>query len=253
MMWTFTTIGSCVLVLALLTVLLLVLLVQQQRSSKQIAVWFLSAIVGVLLGVAGSAAAIGLLGYEVERIPAWRANAVGEAVEVAAAETAAEGAPSGPGMGMGPMMGGMGGPPGGFAPSPSRQLTSLVRKIDLLTSNIALNLSAEQTTAVLKLIDGIEVTEQVSDEDAQAKYDAILAVLTEEQKAKQEAIGLPRRTGGGPGGPGAGMGGPGGNPFASEENAAALKNLRARFGAGTPAEEPAEAPAEKTAEKPPTS
>jgi hypothetical protein len=242
--------GSCVLVLALLTVFVLVLAVRQQRTKRDLPLWLLSGFVGVLLGVAGSAAAVLLTHYDlVRRIPPDPAQLAAEAA-AANAETEAhsermDGMAQGPGGGMGGMMGGGRGGPGGFAPAPKRQLTTLVQKIDLLTGDVALDLTTDQATQICGLLADIETSETMSDEEATAKYDALLAVLSEEQRAKEQAVGLPRRPrrGGGPG-MGGMMGGPGSgpsdeNPFRSEENAQALTQLRERFGAASP---PAEAP-----------
>jgi hypothetical protein len=59
----------------------------------------------------------------------------------------------------------------------------------------------------------------------------------DDQRAKQEAVGLPVRRGGRGGGPGAGDGGgeqaEDANPFAEEGNAAALNSLLGRFGEPT--------------------
>ena len=88
-------------------------------------------------------------------------------------------------------------------------------------------------------------------------------MFNDDQKAKQDAIGLPFSRGGrgGRGGGGSGGGSPGGpgggeqeedaNPFAQEQNAAALQSLLERFGE-PPTDEPTAdaAPKETTAEKP---
>jgi hypothetical protein len=119
------------------------------------------------------------------------------------------------GMGGGGMgMGGMGGM--GMGPRPKRDLTTLVRKIDLLTGDIAVTLSAEQTVAVNDCLKDLEKPAKMSDDEAKAKHDKLLALFNDAQKARFEAIGLPRpapRAGGagGPSGPG-GMAGMAGGP-----------------------------------------
>lgn len=237
--------------------------------------WLAAALVGIVAGAGGAVAAAHLLGYELLAKEVPNANTVDPNATVTAerAGTPPPGAtPSagGPGGGMGGGMGGMGG--GGFGGGggggggggAKRQLTSLVRKIEILTGDVVLKLSAEQSTALLAALTDIEKAEKMTDDEAQAKYDAILALLDEEQKAKQDAIGLPFRRGGG-GGPGGGGGGPGGggagpgggggfgggpgggggfggggggqggggnadaNPFAEEANTKALTSLRERF------------------------
>jgi hypothetical protein len=63
----------------------------------------------------------------------------------------------------------------------------------------------------------------------------MLALLDDDQKVKQEAIGLPfGRGGGGRGGPGGGEAPPeDANPFADEQNAQALTALLDRLGGDT--------------------
>ena len=140
-------------------------------------------------------------------------------------------------------MGGMGGP------NPKRDLTTLVRKIALLTGDIALKLSPEQAQGVSAALADVEKADELSDDDAKAKNDQILALLDDGQKAQLDAIGLPRpQRGAGGGSPGGPPPAPPANPFQDETNAAALKNLRQKVGgetapgdAGTPAAPPAEA------------
>ena len=134
------------------------------------------------------------------------------------------------------MGGGMGGGMGGNrAPSPKRQLTTLVRKLELLTGDIAVKLTPDQSAAIAALVADLAKTEKLSDDEAIAKYEALRAILSDDQKAKEEAIGLPfrRPAGGGGGGFGGGLAGggdqnPDANPFQEAENAAALKSLHGR-------------------------
>jgi hypothetical protein len=131
----------------------------------------------------------------------------------------------GGGMGGG-MMGGMGG-----GPRPKQQLTTLVRKLELLTGDIALTLTEEQRQAIAKQLDEFSELKTLTDEEAEKKYNELLALFDETQKAKQEAVGLPFRRGGGGGGFGGGgaQPAPDANPFESETNANALKSLRERL------------------------
>ncbi|HUT90833.1 MAG TPA: hypothetical protein VMY37_15115 [Thermoguttaceae bacterium] len=245
------------LAVGLLTLLLLVLVWQRQRSGKTIVVWLTSAVTGILLGCVGSLAIVCLAGYHVEVVHGtpeiFPSAPVPGTDEVAMEDMSAMGMPA---MG-GPGMGGPGGG-GGRPPRPKRDLTTLVRKIDLLTGDVGLIVSDEQVGSLLGCLADVETAETMSDDDAQAKHDEILAVLDEDQKSRLDAIDLPRRRpgGGGPGGPGGpgggGSGGPGGggpggpgggeqaedaNPFQEESNAEALTHLRERFGA---TDEPAE-------------
>ncbi len=148
--------------------------------------------------------------------------------------------PGGPG-GMGGMGGGPGGPGGmgGRGPSPKRQLSTLVRKLELLTGDIAIRLEPAQAETLGKTLAAVQAKESMTDDEAKAVYDAMLATLDERQKTQQDSISLPfRRGSGGPGGGGPGAGGPMGgqppapdaNPFAEEEAAKALASLIERLG-----------------------
>ncbi len=233
-----------------LAVLLLILAWLANRSGSTAQLWVSSALAGVLLGVAGTMVTIKHKGYSILKV----ANE-----EPAEANNATAG-PGGGGAGGGGMMGMMmGGPPsgksgggfggggggfggGGGQPSPKAQLTSLVRKLEILTGDVAIQLSAEQKTNLGKELADLEA-DKMSDDDAKKKLDAINALLDEPQRAKQEAIGLPRpvgRAGGGGGGGGFGGGGGGGgfggpppdptaNPFAETNTLKALKSLRSRL------------------------
>jgi cell division septation protein DedD len=164
------------------------------------------------------------------------------------------------GMGGGGMGGGMG---GGRQPSPKMLLGSLVRKLDLLTGDIQIRLTDSQATAVRQKLEELAAKSAMSDDEAKEAHDALLALLDDDQKARQDAVGLPMRRGGG-GGPmgGGGGGGPMGgggapaadaSPFAREDNSKALQSLVMRLG-GTPAAAPTaeEKPAEeKPAEEKP--
>ena len=126
-------------------------------------------------------------------------------------------------------MGGM-----GAGPSPKQQLTTLVRKIDLLTGDVGLHLTPEQTADVLTAVQKLPNLEKMSDDEATAIHDDLMGVLNEDQKAREAAVSLPRRRGGGagatsPGGPAAPPD-PDLNPFKQEENLAAVQSLLQRFG-----------------------
>jgi hypothetical protein len=256
-MFDYTAIGSYVLVVTLGTLFVLVLLAQKQRSGKVVTVWLFSGLVGVLLGLGGTAAIGQFLGYEFSRVPP--DVSVSDLAGMQGEEEAGPGGGMGGGMGGGSagmgsggmssagmgsggmgMGGGMGGGGFGGQPSPKRELTTLVRKLELLTGDVALKLSDEQSVSLVKVLAEIETPEMMTDEEAQSRFDGLMAVLDDAQKAKEAAIGLPRRPrgagGGGPGGGGPGGGGPGGeganpdaNPFREEANAKALNELRGRF------------------------
>ncbi len=237
-------ITSYLLVVALLTLLVAVLIWQTHRSQRTIPVWLAAGAVGILLGSIGSFALAHLWGYEL-------AKAVALPPGIAGGEGgAASGDPMGgmgggmPGMGGGMpgMGGGMPGMGGGMfggprQPRPKRELTTLVRKLELATGDIGITLSAEQAVALSNSLKGVDEPETMSDDDAKAKHAEIFALLSEDQKGRLEAIGLPRtRRGGGPGGPGQDENA---NPFKQEANATALTSLRQRAaGGGQPSETP---------------
>jgi len=232
-------ISAYLLVLGLLTLLAAVLIWQPHRSGKTVIVWLASAVVGILLGALLPLAAVYLGNFTVTKV-------------VRASEAPTAGAGAMPGMGGGGMPG-MGGGMGMFGgprePRPKRDLTTLVRKIELLTGDVAITLSDDQGASLCSSLADIEQAETMSDDDAKAKHDEILALLDEDQKARLDAISLSRMRPGGPGGPGAGgpgpsgpgaggpgPGGPGGpgqaddaNPFQQEDNAQAVAGLRKRF------------------------
>ena len=236
--------SSYVLTLGLLTVFVLVWVTRQQKTKQDATVWLISGVVGILLGAAGAMAGTYALGYQVKEVPP----------EEPAASTASAspmlgggggGAPTGGGAGggmggmvggMGGMMGMMGGGGGGQGPRPKQQLTTLVRKLELLTGDIAVTLTDDQRQALAKQLDEFAELKTLTDDEAEKKYNDLLALFDDAQKAKQDAIGLPFRRGGGGGG-GFGGGGFGGgappaadaNPFENEANADALKSLRARL------------------------
>ena len=229
-------VSSYLLVVCLVTLLVAVLIWQRQRTQRTIAVWLAAAVLGMLLGSVGSYAAMRMAGCKMLQVHEL-------SLEDIAADPALQGMGGPPGM-VGPPgggapkgKGGMGGPP---APRPKRELTTLVRKIELLSGDIAIAFSPQQAAAVCDCLKDIEKDENMSDDDAKAKQDKILAALDDGQKARLELVALPRPTRGRPGGPGGpGAGGPGGagggrqeepaNPFAQETEAKSLKTLRDRL------------------------
>ena len=108
-------------------------------------------------------------------------------------------------------------------------MTDLVRKITLLTGDIRISLSPEQAATLATALKDIEKPETMSDDEAKAKHEALLALLDDSQKAQLEAIGLPR--GPRPGGGGGSSEPPAedANPFGDEASSAALETLRQRL------------------------
>ena len=221
-------ISSFVLTLGCLLLLLIVLLWHRQRSDKDTSLWFSAGLLGVLLGSALTYCLLqagGKIVVEQER-----------AVENAAALEGEEERPGGNESGGG--MGGGGGGRGGFgAPNPVRDMMTLIRELELLTGDIGIALSTEQSAAMIDLLADLE-TGEVASESVQEKYDALMELLDDDQKSQLEGISLPRNFS---------RGGPGGgtesgveipdNPFAMPSSQDALDGLRARFGSeGEPSE-----------------
>ncbi len=144
-----------------------------------------------------------------------------------------------PGMGGG--MPGMGGGGGGGrggrgAPSSRRGLTTLVRKLDLLTGDIAVKFSTKQASEIGGLLAKAGGGEKMTDEQAKTALEAVEAALSDEQKSALEKVGLPRRRrgGGGGGGGGGGQAPQDENPFTEEDNHTALVSLLKRHGVTPP-------------------
>jgi hypothetical protein len=280
----FDAVSSYLLAVALATLLVAILVWQPHRSGRTIIVWLASGVVGVLLGLAGSYAAMQLADFELtKRVPRVSGGSMGGPGGGPGMGGKMGGGMGGMkgmgGMGMGGMkgMGGMGGP---AAPRPKRELTTLVQKLDLLTGDIAITLTPEQAASLRDCLKDVEKPAKMTDDEAEAKHDRLLAMLTESQKVRLEAIGLPRPARGGPGMGGPGMGGPGmggpgmggpgmggpgmggpgmpgmkgggaapkqnedQNPFQQDAEGKAVKSLLQRFAAQSapPKAEPAKAP-----------
>ena len=60
-MWTYNAMGTYILVVTLATVFVIILVARQQRARKDVAIWLMSGLVGLLLGAAGAAAIIQML------------------------------------------------------------------------------------------------------------------------------------------------------------------------------------------------
>lgn len=153
----------------------------------------------------------------------------------------------GPGGGMGMMMGGMGGGRGMQGPPVRSQLANLVGKLDALTNKdkpLLIELSPEQKQKIQEHLAGLADLQEVSDDDAKKRLDALLELL-KDNREKLEAVGYrwPGAGGAGGGGFGAGAGGglgsgrPGANqpanPFKDDPNVVkALKSLQSTLTKG---------------------
>jgi hypothetical protein len=218
------TVGLGIVVVTLVSLMFAVLVMQRQRSGKTIAIWLAAGFVGILLGSALTLGALRFSGFR--KMDSLMATSVPGSLD--------EGPPALVSTGdMGPAVGGsergMGGSPGGGmgGPNPKRELTTLVRKIALLTGDVGIKLSSEQAQSLSAVLVDVESAQEISDDDAKAKHDEILALLDDAQKSQLDTVGLPRPPRGAGGGPPSAAPP---NPFQDEQNAAALKNLRRQLG-----------------------
>lgn len=200
--------------LALFCIFLVVMLSLKKQGAKTFQIGLTAGLVGIFVGVVGSYAGLRVMKYDLisSEVP----------MQEQTGEPPGGGGGGGGGAGRGGFGGGGGGGGrggggrGGFQPSPSRELTSFVRKLDLLTGDVKISLSDDQGKAVKALLEGIQEVQTVNDETAKQMLEALTDKLSDEQKAKLEAVSLPRTRGS------FGRGGGGGgdsNPFVEDENA----------------------------------
>ena len=222
-----------ILTLALLALVFGVFVNNRQKNGKSLSIWLASTILGLLLGATGALGACYWMGYEVvEKLQ------LPDPEGIALNDPDAEGSMTPGGGGPGGSAGGAERPSRGGSASrgssrqvPARfQLMMLVRKLELLTGDVAIKLSDEQASQVHALLKEIEATETLSDEDAQQKHDALLALMEDSQKAKTEAVSIPFRRsssggrGGSAGNNSGGRGGSSGNSGGGNRGAAAEDN-----------------------------
>lgn len=180
-----------------------------------------SSIVFFLIGIAAGMGAMLLYGYH------W---------EPQSGERTANSQPPGGGGG-GPKMTGMpGGPgmPGGGGkgkgkqgPSSKAQLAALIAKLDQLTEKpLQVTLSAEQKKNVGEQLKGLDEMEELSDDEAKKRLDALLEIVAD-QRDIMEAAGYRWPGQGGFGGFGGKKGPESANPFSGGPSAEQLKSLQA--------------------------
>ena len=251
-------------VVSLLGLALMLLLVSafggQQGVRKRIGV-MCGGLFGVLLGTV--ALVIGEVVISPETGPSLDVTAGEPSPDEARKAAGGGGMMGGMGGGGGGMMGGMGGGGGGGGmmggrgggsrESGKRDLTTLVRKLELLTGEVSVKLSEEQIVSVTKKLVALGGEKSLNEEQAKAAYEELQELLTDVQQEQLKKISLPRsrggRRGGGFGGggrsgppPGAqtGDGGSGeaeqeeGNPFTESANGKALLAFLERFGVAPP-------------------
>jgi hypothetical protein len=215
--------NSYFLVVAMAALLVAVLVWQPRRNGRTVVVWLASGAVGMVLGSIASYVAVRLAGYELARISpeSQAANAVASTNAVPA----------------------MGDPD---CPLPKGYLINVVRKLDILTSDFGIALTAEQAASISDCLRGVETTANISNRDAKTKYHRLVGELTPAQKARLTAIGLPQ-----PGSDGPAMG-PATLPSqaSTDVETKAFKSLRERLAsraAGSKAETPKAPPAKTEA------
>ena len=249
----FWAIVSVFVVLGLALLFLLVNVFLDRRNSKMTLGVMVAGLFGVGLGwgafyggvsMTGQQMQFSVSGFEGETIAMPTAADSTQQPEGEAGPPGGGGGGGGGGMpGMGGGMPGMGGGGGGGrggrgAPSSRRGLTTLVRKLDLLTGDIAVKFSTKQASEIGGLLAKAGGGEKMTDEQAKTALEAVEAALSDEQKSALEKVGLPRRRRGGGGG--FGRGGGGGqapqdeNPFTEEDNHTALVSLLKRHGVTPP-------------------
>src|SRR6266542_807803 len=153
-------------------------------------------VAGVVLGIVGGlgvGAAAGVLamasqGYHWERQSPPPANpgAMGPQMGMPG------GAPGAPGGGRPGGPPGMAGPPGaaggGRGPSSKAQLAGLVTKLDVLTEKpLQITLSDEQKEKVRAALEGLAGKEELSEDEAKEKLDALLAVVEKDRDTLEAA------------------------------------------------------------------
>ena len=176
-----------ILTLALLALVFGVFVNNRQKNGKSLSLWMASTFLGLLLGATGALAVCYWTGYEVvEKLELPDLEAV--ALDDPDAEESM--APGGGASSGGSARRGSG------RQVPARfQLMMLVRKLELLTGDVGIKLSVEQASQVHALLTEIEAAETLSDEAAQQKHDALLALMEDTQQAKTAAVSIPFRRG----------------------------------------------------------
>ncbi|MDP7278017.1 MAG: EF-hand domain-containing protein [Planctomycetaceae bacterium] len=242
--------GALLSVLGLAVLFLLLNLLQPRRDMKLTRWSMASGLFGVFVGGAAVWGGGQMVGLEMS------ISIRDDQLAVPATEGPVEdgGPPEGAGGGMmgggggGGMMGGGGGGMtgrgGGRAASSKRSLATLVRKLELMTGKISVELNKEQVKSIGSTLVEVGGQKTLSEEQAKATLESLETLLTETQKARLGKVSLPRVRSGSRGGFGAGGGGDGQsedeNPFEEAVNAKALVGLLQRHGVEPPAIEVAE-------------
>lgn len=201
-------------------------------ASARVPAAVVSGVICLLLGVAGGVVIGGLANVRLDKQAAANPDDGGEAKDGGKGGPMPGGGGKGGGKGGGPGGAGKGGGgKGGFGgPSPKVQLAQLVGKLDVLTRTpLSVQLSPEQKKQVREVLAGLDAKDELGEDEAKAKLDALLKAVEVQKETLIEAGYRWPGAGGGPGG-----GGPPGpvgpprqasNPFKEGERAKQLKSL----------------------------
>ncbi len=186
------------------------------------------AVICLALGAGAAVATMNLMGYHLDKPGAAQAESatptppmgMGGPPGSAAGGKMGMGAPGGPGAGA--PKGGM-----GRGPNPKLQLASLVAKLDLVTGNLpTIQLTGEQRKKVQEQLQGLDAADELSDDEAKKRLDALLEVLKDHRQTL-ELVGYRWPSQGGPTSFSAPPELP--NPFKEEKAAKPLKSLQSRL------------------------
>jgi hypothetical protein len=138
-------------------------------------------------------------------------------------------APGGGGPGAPKVKGGGPGGGGGGAPTSRQLLLNLVNALDTVVEKpVVVSLTADERAAILKELEGLDTGDDIKDEDAKAKLEAIQKLLEKDRKAL-ETVGYRWATDGKVNFPKGGPPKDVPNPFKEGTGAERLKSLKERL------------------------
>lgn len=214
----------------------------KQNAPESVPAWITAGLLGLMFGGGATFLGMHLYGYQLNTAAKVAPVAPGGGTGGGGGGPGGGGGGGGGGPGGamggggGGMMGGGPGGGGGAAAQAKRDLTSLVGKLDLLSQGVRVELSPTQSNELAEKLASLEKADKMTSDEAKANFDALEAILTDEQKAALTKIELARPPrGGGPGAPT--TGGPGApqdlNPFQQDPNQQRLRDLLSRLQASS--------------------
>ena len=193
------------------------------------------AVICLALGAGAAVATMNLMGYHLDKPGASEPASATPTPPMGMGGPPGGGPPGGPPGGMMGMAPPGGAPKAGAAkggmgrgPNPKLQLASLVAKLDLLTGKPpTIQLPEEERKRVQEQLQGLDAAEDLPEEDAKKRLDALLELLKGHRETL-ELVGFRWPTQGGP----SSFSAPPEvkNPFKEEKNAKPLSALRSRLG-----------------------